>query len=49
MDAEKLAAAEADVRANVKKTELYKVNALQPVDEAVFRALMARAKENGEI
>ncbi len=49
VDAEKLAAAEADVRANVKKTELYKVNALQPVDEAVFRALMARAKENGEI
>ena len=49
VDAEKLSAAEADVRANVKKTELYKVNALQPVDEAVFRALMARAKENGEI
>ena len=49
VDAEKLAAAEADVRTNVKKTELYKVNALQPVDEAVFRALMARAKENGEI
>ena len=46
-DAEKLAAAEADVRAQIKKTELYKVNALQPVDEAVFRALMARAKENG--
>ena len=49
VDAEKLAAAEANVRTNVKKTELYKVNALQPVDEAVFRALMARAKENGEI
>lgn len=49
VDSEKLAAAEADVRANIKKTELYKVNALQPIDEAVFRALMARAKENGEI
>lgn len=49
VDSEKLAAAEADVRANIKKTELYKVNALQPIDEAAFRALMARAKENGEI
>ena len=49
VDAEKLAAAEADVRANIKKTELYKVNALEPVDDAVFRALMARARENEEI
>ena len=44
--AETLAAAEADVRANSKKTELHKVNALQPVDPAIFRALMARAKDN---
>ena len=49
VDAEKLAAAEADVRTHCKKTELYKLNALQPIDEAVFRALMARAKENKEI
>ncbi len=44
--AETLAAAEADVRANSKKTELHKVNALQPIDPAIFRALMARAKDN---
>ena len=49
VDGEKLAAAEADVRANSKKTELYKVNALLPIDEAVFRALMARSRENGEV
>ncbi len=49
VDAEKLAAAEADVKAHCKKTELHKVNALQPIDVAVFRALMARARENAEI
>ena len=49
VDAEKLAAAEADVKEHVKKTEIHKVNALQPIDEAVFRALMARARENAAV
>ena len=48
-DTNGLADSEADVKANVKDTELYKVNALLPIDESIFRALAAKAEDNKDI
>ena len=48
-DAAGLAESEADVKANVKNTELYKVNALLPIGEEIFRTLAAKAAENGKL
>ena len=48
-DASSLADAEADVRDKVGGSELYKVNALLPIDEGIFRTLAAKAAENREL